>query len=478
MCRPLHRGAPGQPWTRRFRAARRLRLLLLAAIIPGCLGWVISAAEVPPTVNAILAKTASFGLHAYPISFWSYTNLAEHGKYMDEAEVAEWADAGFTVPQSPSFDPGNAEQVAHMRRILDWSQAHGMKLILCDPRCNAHWVDEGGKLVVPPGYADGVRAAVTQFGDHPALFGFHVGDEPDAAMKEAFFQCYRIQKELAPALHPFANLLPFFTGIESRAGTDTWPNYLDEFVRKSSADLISYDCYTQMWAGQKGWDSYFENLRLNREASLRNGVPFWNTLLSVGHYAYRCPSYDDLRWQFNTTVASGANGLLWFFYYMRQPHANYRLAPVDEHWDRTQTYTDIRRIQKSFHRFYGDLFTRLVCTKVMFSPTPFGGGQGFAPDAVIARLLPETAPALVSEFVDAQGRPYVMLVNLSLTDSQQIGLTFAGGKAKVFSWNWQGHEVEGNAYCESGSERDEKGFTVRHFLAPGQEAVYRVENAP
>ncbi|MBI2298623.1 MAG: hypothetical protein HYU66_06670 [Armatimonadetes bacterium] len=449
-----------------------MRYLPLAAALLGA----PLAADVPANVKAILDKSASFGLHKYPLSFWSYTNLNEHAAHMTEAEVQQWDDCGFTVPQSPSFDPAKPEQVAHMRRLLDWAQARGMKLILCDPRCNAHWVDQGGKLVVPAGYADGVRAAIGQFGDHPALFGFHVGDEPDAPMKDAFFECYRVQKQLAPQLHPFANLLPYFAGIEARAGTDTWPNYLDEYSRKSSADLLCYDCYVQMWSGQRGWDDYFNNLRLNREAALRNGIPFWNTVLSVGHYAYRCPSYDDLRWQFNTTVASGAHGLLWFFYYMRQPHVNYRLAPVDEHWDRTQTWWDIRRVQKSFHRFYGDLFTRIVCTKVMFGGTAFGGGEKFAPDDLVAGLTPEDAPALVSEFLDAEGRRYVMLVNLSLTDSRQIGLTFAGEKARYFSWDWYGHEYEGPAYGSSGASKDEHGLPkVEHFLAPGQEAVYRID---
>jgi hypothetical protein len=412
----------------------------------------------------------------YPIGFWSYTNLNEHGQYMDEAEVQEWADAGFTVPQSPSFDPSQPEQIAHMRRLLDWAQARGMKLILCDPRCSARWVDEAGKLVVPADYAEGVRAAVAQLGDHPALFGFHVGDEPDAAMKDAFFGCYRIQKEVAPGLHPFANLLPHFPGIEERAGTDTWPNYLDEYCRESNADLICYDCYTQMWEGDRGWHDYFRNLRLNREASLRNGIPFWNTALSVGHFAYRCPSYDDFRWQLNTTVASGAHGLLWFFYYMREPHCNYRLAPVDEHFDRTEGYYHLRRIQKTFHRLYGDLFTRIVCTKVMFTGTPYGDGEPFQPDDLVLQVIPQDAPLLVSEFVDGQGRRYVMLVNLSLTESRQAGLVFAGEKARFFSWNWRGQEYEGPAYSTSGTGRDDQGRTViQHFLAPGQEAVYRVE---
>lgn len=456
------------------------RLATLAAIAPALLAALCvpsPAEEVPPTVKAVIERAQSLGLGKYPVSFWSYTNLGEHGQYMDEAEVDEWADAGFTCPQSPSFDPADPEQVAHMHRLLAWAGARGMKLILCDPRCNARWEDRDGTLVVPEGYAEGVRAAVAEFGDEPALLGFHIGDEPDAAMKDAFFECERIQREIAPHLHPFANLLPHFPGIEERAGTDTWPNYLDEFCRESSADILCYDCYAQMNPGLSGWEDYYRNLRLYREAMLRNGVPFWNTVLSVGHFNYRCPSYDDIRWQFNTTVASGAHGLLWFFYYMRQPHCNYRLAPIDEHWNRTETFESVRRVQKSFHRFYGDLFSRLVVTRVTFSPEPFGGGARFTPNGIVSAFAPETAPVLLSEFVDAEGRRYVMLVNNSTTENTRVSITFPGEDARAFSWDWNGREYEGGAYGQLGTTRDERGLTIDHFLAPGQEAVYRVDSA-
>ena len=69
-----------------------------------------------------------------------------------------------------------------------------MKLILCDPRCYAKKGSGGEKGLIAASYTDGVKAAVKQFGDHPATFGFHVGDEPDAAVKNAFFECYRVQK--------------------------------------------------------------------------------------------------------------------------------------------------------------------------------------------------------------------------------------------------------------------------------------------
>lgn len=435
--------------------------------------------QVPDNMRSIIEKNKSFGLDRFPMSFWSYTNLTEHGVYMDEAEADEWADAGFTVPQSPSYDPNNPQQKAHILRMLDWANERGMKFILCDPRCYARRAPGGESGIIPQDYAYRVGSAIQDFGDHPAVFGFHVGDEPNADMKEAFFGCYRILKESAPHLHPFANLLPYFPGAEARAGADTWPKYLDEYVIESEADLISYDYYAQMNPGQEGWNGYYENLRLYREAALRNGVPFWNTVLSVGHFRYRCPNLDEIRWQFNTTIASGAHGVLWFFYYMRQPHDNYRLSPVDEHWNRTPTYDYIRLVQKSFNRHYGDLFTRLVSTRVTFYPEPFGGGERFSPNGIVSRIMPDVArhPILIGEFVDIQGRRYVMIVNNSMTESINVGVTFPGDDVQVFSWNWYGFEYQGGAYCSSNQTRDGNGLTIYHWLAPGQEAVYLVGSA-
>lgn len=426
------------------------------------------------TLTTLVEKTQSFGLKRFPVSFWSYTNLGEHGGHMTEAEVESWADAGFTVPQSPSFDPNDPAQKARIVQILGWAHERGMKLIVCDPRTYARMGPDGEPA---SGYKDGVRAAVADFGMHPGLLGFHVGDEPDASLKETFFACCKLQKEIAPHLHPFANLLPHFPGIEARAGTDSWPNYLDEFVKKSDADLLAYDCYAHMIPGDGGWHDYYRNLRLYREASLRHGVPFWNTVLSVGHHKYRCPNQDEIRWQFNTSVAAGANGISWFFYYMRMPHSNFRMSPVDEHWNRTQTYDDIRRVQKSFHRRYGDLFNRLVCTGVSFFPSAYGDGAVFKPNETVAHIEPAyntSHPMLMGEFVDLEGRRYVMFVNNSMTESERVKITFREN-ARLFSWDWHGREYEGAAYCADEAKPERDGIVVWHWFAPGQEALYRVD---
>jgi len=430
-------------------------------------------------LRSMLEKSASLGLDRFPIGFWSYTNLAEHGKYMDEAEVEEWADAGFTVTMSPSFDTANPDQLYHMRKLLAWAQKRGVKLIICDPRTyGPHHGDRTEVVAVPADHAQKVAAAVADFRDSPAAFGFHIGDEPNQYNSDAYFQSYRLTKAAAPKLHPFMNLLPYWHGAEGYVGYPTWGDYLDAAVRKGNVDFLCYDCYAQMNPGTSGWDMYFENLRLFREAAWRNRVPFWTTILSVGHFRYRCPNYDELRWQFNTAICSGANGILWFFYYMRQPHANYRLSPVDENWDRTQTYYDLRRFQKGFHRHYGDLFLRLAPTRVTFYPTAFGGGEVFTPNELVSELIADKDghPLLLGEFVDREGRRYVMLVNNSTSESVRATLGFPGADVKIYSWNWSGEEYEGGAYCADAVQHTENSVRVGHWLAPGQEAVYRVDS--
>lgn len=438
-----------------------------------CAG-VARAAELPDSLRPILERKAGLGLTRFPIGFWSYTNLAEHARYMDEAEVQEWADAGFTVTMSPTFDAGDEEQVAHMRRLLDWAEGRGMKLIVEDPRTFGPRTNE-----LPVDQEERIAAAVAAFADHPAVFGFHIGDEPGTENGAAYFETYRRVKQAAPELHPFMNLLPWYEGVTERVGYETWPAYLDDVVAKGGVDFLCYDCYSQMTTPNPGLGMYFRNLAEYREAGWRNGVPFWTTLLSVGHMGYRCPSYDELRWQFNTAVCAGASGIEWFFYYMRQPHANYRLSPVDEHWDRTETYYDLRRIHLSFHRFYGDLFSRLVCTGVWFVPEgPQGNGATFAPNELLAGVSAgnPSGPLMVGQFADAAGQRYVMLVNSSMTDSCLATLVFPGSDVRIFSWDWSGQEREGPAYCVADEARTDAGYSVRHWLAPGQEAVYRVDS--
>ena len=280
-----------------------------------------------------------------------------------------------------------------------------------------------------------------------------------------------------PRAEPFINLGPSQPGNEEFIGVEKYSDYVDGAGGVAKVDLLSFDCYYQMHPGTSGWDIYYTNLREMREGGRRHGVPFWATLLSVGHFNYRCPSYDDLRWQFNTAVASGAQGVLYFFYYMRDPHGNYRFPPVDAFWEKTQTYDDLRIVHRAFHQRYGDLFLKLASTRTTFYPTPYGGGQAFTPNEVLKNVRPlGDGELVIGEFVDAEGRRYVMVVNNSTTDNAYVVLTFQGTKVKLYTRDWKGHERRGLDQSARSNGVREGDFRVGYWLAPGQELFQRVDS--
>ena len=443
-----------------MRATRTLIVIAAAqALATVCFAQAVY--PVTEKMKAVIKKTESFGLKKYPISMWNYTNLKEHGEHMTEAEMQSLAEAGVTVPQSPSFDPNDPAQKAHMLKMLDWAAKRDMKLILWDPRAMGQFGKDGKP---PADYATGVKAAVADFGKHPGLFGFFVGDEGGG---DAFYECQRIQKEIAPHLFPFYNHLP--------AIAPNWDKYLDRYMQLSHADLLGYDCYMQMHMEGHGIDPYYDNLRIYREASLRHGVPFWNTALSLGHMMYRQPSRTDFRWQLNTSVASGANGMVWFFWYLPGGSGDTGMAPVDEDWEKTQTYRDLRSVQNRFHKTYGGLFNHLVSTRVSFYPQAMGGGQAWKPNELVSAIWPaydNNLPVLVGEFTDVEGKRYVMFVNNSQTKTDRILVKFPL-KTKLYGYGNEGKESLAN----DGTENSEGFVTAWLWLGPGSEAVFRVELA-
>lgn len=410
---------------------------------------------------AASASEFNANLHNFPIGFWNYAPI----EVFDEAKIQEWADAGITLTMGPEF-AATPENVARMKQILDWAYGRGIRVIICDPRTHA-------RNPLPEDFKAGVEQAARDFGLHRATFGFHILDEPDVNLFQPTCDAVRIVKQAAPNLYPFVNLLPWHPGVNPRVGFDDWSAYLDAFVKTSGVDFLCYDCYSQMNPEKSGWPMYFKNLNDYRESARRNGIPFWNTILSVGHFNYRCPSEDDIRWQFNTSIAYGAQGILYFFFYMRAPHDNYRLSPIDEFWDKTPTFDSLKRVNRGFIQRYGRLFLDLDFQKAMQWPEPITGCLPFEPDELIREARTEgQQPIIISRFADEKGRPWVALVNNSTADNAYATLVFNGANTKAYQLNWSTREAQ------AGVNPSADSVSVSHWLMPGQMEVYRIEAAP
>lgn len=410
-------------------------------------------------------------MQQFPIGFWNYTSIDRQ----EVSAVKDWTDAGMTLTMGPRYRTESA-QIEKMRAILDTAEAAGIRMILCPE--TGYWphLTKAGE----DAYRRDFSAAVKALGSHPATFGFHVGDEPGVAEFPDACRAMRIQKELAPHLQPFLNLLPMHTGIEDRIGYLSWDRYLDDYVTAANPPFLCYDCYAQMnpnadGEGFWGFEMYFANLRTYWEAARRHGLDYWTTLLSVGHFRYRCPCEDDLRWQVNTAAVHGARGLLWFFFYLGHPQDNYRIAPIDEHGERTETFAWLSRVCRTFLKWHAPVLLECSLVQSWHVGKNWGGWPMLTGNDRVAVARSSTGtPLILSEFRHATGTEYLAVVNNSQTESTQAEFCVRGHRPNLHRVGWMSKETSLIDSTGCGPSHGADYIKARCWLAPGQMELYRI----
>ncbi|MBQ8610853.1 MAG: hypothetical protein IJ412_03995 [Oscillospiraceae bacterium] len=407
------------------------------------------------------------GLDRFPLGFWSTLDAQDAGTDAPK----DWAEMGMTLTMGHSYTHGVTDK-AHFTAMLDSAYENNVRIILCDNRTQARRMMELGEEA----YAAELRAVVEDWGTHPAIWGVHMGDEPDAEAYPYYVRALRMIREIAPQWEPYANLLPWWPGMEKRAGTDTWANYLDRFLQDSGMRYLSYDCYTQMNRTPEGTNIYFSNLKLYGDAALRNNVPFWTILLCVPHFKYQDPTLDDIRWQFNTALACGAKGISWFYLYQQNIwNSNYRNAPVNQLGRKTQGYYNISDIQNIFHRTLAPYMDKLQLKKVWHVGQAFGGFDLFTGDDEV-ELSPGAHPMIMSYFSNPEDDwNYILLVNNDTRTDVNFSLALRGeiAEAQELVRDGQWRSMSGLLFDDGEVTRTETALELPHWYAPGQAILYR-----
>lgn len=409
-------------------------------------------------------------LDRFPLGFWNYVSADNQ----HPADVKDWVDCGMTLTMSAEYHAGESDK-ANFLATLDEAHRQGIKMIICDSR--GRWA---GASTDEAAFRARFAEALEDFGSHPATFGFHVGDEPfsDEAIADAK-AAYRIEKEMAPHLTPFLNHMPFTPGVVQKLCPGRpYEDFLVEFAKEAHLDMFSYDHYAQMNEGDAGVERYFANLFTFSKASLAAGIPLWNTVLSVGHFKYRCPSEDDLRWQLFTSLACGCRAIMWFFFYMREPHVNYRIAPIDEHGERTSTYTSLSRIHRTFLKREAQTMLGLTLDRVSFVNRAYGGFPLFVDftDPLVSYVrTSDNTPAICSVYHDEEGRTYVAITNNSVKESLHVD-TMIKGKRNIYRVDFGPREtcIAESNWSDSKFTASEEGCLISTWLAPGQMELYRI----
>jgi len=405
----------------------------------------------------------------FPIGFWNYMNIAE----FDDKAQKDWDDAAFSLLMSPIYSLEDDRSRVH--EFLDWCAEKGIKVILQDPRISMYpqlsrGKKEGEIFRLPSSYEEDAVKAIEEFGSHPAVYSFFIIDEPAWNVLDAVIEAVNIVKKHSGKL-PFVNFLPYSPKMYERIKFKDYSRYIQNYIEKTGVDVICYDFYAQMTERQYEDPGYFVNLQYFSSNSRKLGIDFWNTILSTPHFRYRTPSYDDMRWQVNTSLAYGAKGILYFTFYTpdntHRNETNYRQGPINWWGERTPTFYHIRDVNRELHQRWGNLFMELELRKVGHYPkAPAEGlevfdGSGIVKDVgVLSGLDPHI---IVSEFTHKDnGKEYVFAVNANPRDSVYISLGLPG------VCGIERFTVQGKQYSVPNEIGTFDYFETRLWLAPGQ----------
>ncbi|MBE7065617.1 MAG: hypothetical protein E7384_07410 [Ruminococcaceae bacterium] len=407
-------------------------------------------------------------LDTFPLGFWCTTDVSS----ATDNDVKDWKELGMSLVMGHGYDY-KKDKKEDFIKMLDAAHTEGIKIILCDHRTESRNIYKHSEEK----YISDLKDVINDFGSHPAVWGIHIGDEPwDEQEHKAFYRAMELVRELAPGLEPYANLLPHLPGVLEKVGKNSWTEYLDEFITKSKAKFISYDCYVQMIEDPIGVEVYYSTLKDHGDASKRHDIPFWTILLAVPHFHYRNPSLDEFRWQLNTAVACGAKGISWFYIYQQEIwNSNYRNAPVNQIGRKTENYYRICDVQNIFNRTIGPVVNKLDWEKTYHIGKAYGGFELFEGDEEVAKD-DSGAEMIMTYFTDSDGTRYILLVNNSMTKDVLYTLQIKGSftKAEELMHDNIWREMAGLLFDDGQVEKTDDVTKIPHWYAPGQAILYKI----
>jgi hypothetical protein len=334
---------------------------------------------------ALSAETNSF----FPLMAW---NSAPS----DEATFRRMRDCGLTVAGFVS------------PKELDLCDAAGLKAIVADPRTSSYdWrnVDEAAAR-------KNVTSLVAETGKHPAVYGYYLIDEPNAALFPGLAKVASLVHELAPEKWAYINLFPNYASAQ-QLGNANYPEHLEQFIRTANPRQLSYDHYALMDDGTLR-HGYWQNLEAMRAAAIKHALPFWNIVLTVAHFNYREPTAADLRFQVYTTLAYGGRGLAYFTYFAPKV-GNYRAAPIDQFGNPTATWQHLQNVNLQIGQLAPTLLQLRSDDVYHFGEVPEGCHGPSETNLVKGLSLPGF---MVGDFTHADGSRYAMIVNTDFTKSR------------------------------------------------------------
>jgi hypothetical protein len=326
----------------------------------------------------------------FPLMAWDY---ATNEKVLEEMSACGINSVAFVPPE-----------------MLDACAKHKLQAIVFDESISGkNWNKpfDGDQAV------KNLPALVEKVNGHPAVYGYHLKDEPGPHEYEALAKAVAKLKELAPGKWPYINLLP-------GDGPD-YEKYLEGFLTICRPTVLSYDRYVLAEGG--AFDSgFWTNLASTRQAALKHSVPLHNIVLTAPHWGYRELTAVDMRLQVWGSLVYGVKGLAYYKFcseslpILDAPDlGNFRAGPLDEIGQRTPTFAWMRSVNHQVTQLAPTLL-KLKSDDVYHLGEAPNGNHGVTETSLVKRVGQPTE-FVIGDFTHDDGSRWVMIVNKSLHHS-------------------------------------------------------------
>ena len=168
-----------------------------------------------------------------------------------------------------------------------------------------------------PQIKDSTESAVALIKDHPALYAYHLKDEPDTSDFGWLADLSEKIKELDPSHLCYINLLPNWAW-----GVEEYSDKIESFAKRLEVPFYSFDNYPVIEEeGQiKVRHDWYRNLEEFSDMARSHGKPFWGFALAKAHSisdpwpdtVYPEPTLGHLRMQVFSNLLYGAQAIQYF----------------------------------------------------------------------------------------------------------------------------------------------------------------------
>lgn len=251
--------------------------------------------------------------------------------------------------------------VEDVKRVLDLCEKYDIKYLASDKSASGNYLGnligqavnvapgEDGKQLVPlteEQKAD-MAARWALYKDSPAFAGHVAYDEPSSVLYDQIKHVGDYYAEALPGKEYYVNLLPSVGKVQ--CGEDSFEEYVEKFITTTNPSVVSYDKYSLLTHPNglpRLAPDHLYCLETVATLAKKYNIPFYNFMLTMGHWSYRTPkNYDDLAWQLYTSMAYGVEGAQTFTYWTTMSMGEQIThGLVDWYGNRTQTWYSMQQL--------------------------------------------------------------------------------------------------------------------------------------